>query len=1286
MTMTVSTRSTFLLCALFAGTAIGLAQSGRQFTRTGIMNGNQVRTVFGNWGIIGQPANEGKRGAWRSDNNGYLGDVSPLVGAEVKFNGLTFHSVETCPFYPTQRPAASQDVDQDGNFSTFEPVGGYFNANQDRVAQSTNFPSWPPFWPDKLNDATDPGWKGSWNGYFGKRINADQEAYFVMDDNNDKRFNDARNNRVGGVGVSFKPDSTNLQRNGLGLEIRVRAMQWAQFLAKDNIFWLYEITNTGTTNYDKAVFGMLVGTYVGVTSTEDYREYSDDFSFYSVKDNITYTGDFKAINGQKMSNPLWIGGTGLVGYAFLESPGNPFDGIDNDGDADSTAFGISSPKFTETDFDSVTLTPGKRIVLINPDFSRSLFTIPNVDSLKLWTRGLPDSIWIYPGRTRLAEGNLVSLPGDSTQRVNPNARDGIDNNFNGLIDENYFVHYRQVKRSRTGTLLINQLRPLRHIDYVAGLGTSPLSMLDERRDDGIDNNLDWSLTYDDLGRDGVANTNDFGEGDGKPTSGYDLNGFDSGLPGEPHVDKTDVRESDQIGLTSFFYFAPANNVRLGDKEWLWTNLSPGFFDVPPSIVFNPATLDSRPITGEDGDFFYGSGYFPLLAKRTERFSLALVYGGGQGGGLDADLRDLLKNKRTVQDIYNANYQFPQAPDKPTLTAVPDDRQVTLYWDRKSEVWIDPVLRKKTFEGYKIYKSTSPDFSDKFTITDAAGVPQGYTPLAQFDLVDGIKDIFQPSPALFQATSGFPFYLGSDNGLQHTYVDKSVENGRRYFYAIVSYTKGDPAADILPAENTKFISIQPDGSIIHDVNVAVVVPNTKTAGYVPPPDGVALSHVSIIGTGTASYRVVDPRAITGNRYRVEFLDSQLDSVDVFGNVRVISTDTTRWERKTTSYSVRDLREYSETITFRDTTLVILGKKNLVPSSVILRNAQGSTIQPSEYLVDLAVGNIRAASVGSLPAGQYTLSYQYYPVYRSPNVQGSPYLSDSKDADNFDGIQLVFQNDWSNTLIDTLSRWTGKNPYVFSFAPFFTTIGPPVQVFRGYRKPSDYRIEFANTVVDSSYEDPILYPFAIPVNFRVYNVTDSTFIKFIFADNDANGVLSPADELVFVEKDPFGRFGYTWDMVFTAKQGDPPDTVYILGAGVRLDLRTRKSFRRGDQFEFSTVVPSTDVTRATAELSRVKVVPNPYITAAEFELPLNPGITSGRGQRRIDFIHVPSQSVISIFTARGDHVITLRHDSGIEDGTVSWNLKTRENLDIAYGIYFYVLESPVGNKTGKIAIIK
>ncbi len=1257
--------------------------SGAQFTRSAVMAGNQVKTVFGNWGIIGQPATEGPRGAWKNPNDGYLGDVSPFIGAEVRWGSAVFHSVETCPFYPTQRPAAIQDVDpQTGQFWTFEPVGGYFNANQDRVALLSNPPSWPPQWPDKLTDMNDPGWPGSWNGYFGKKSSASEETYFVMDDNNDKRFNFAQNNRIAGSGIAFKPDANNLSRNGLGFEVRVRAMQWASFLAQDNIFWLYEITNTGTTTYNKAVFGMLVGTYVGVTSNEDYREYTDDFSFYDVNQNITFTGDFKAINGRPMNNPLWVGGTGLVGYAFLESPGNPYDGIDNDGDADSSALGQIAPKFTANDFDPVVLVPGMQIVLINQDFSRTPFTIPNVDSLRVWTRGMEDSMWIFPGRTTVAEGNLVTVASgtDSVQTVNPNALDGIDNNFNGIIDENYFIHYRQIKRTRTvpPVTLIDQLRPLRHMNFTTGAGTNPYSMIDERRDDGIDNNLDWNVNYDDVGRDGVANTHDFGENDGKPTSGYDANGFDTGLPGEPHVDKTDVRESDQIGLTSFFYFVPSNQVRLGDKEWLWTSLAPGYFDVPKSIVNN------RPINGEDGDFIYGSGYFPILPKKTERFSIALVYGGGNGGGLDADLADLLKHKKTVQQIYDANYQFPSAPDLPTLTATPGDGQVTLSWDRKAETFVDPVLRTKTFEGYKLYKSTDPTFSDIYTVTDASGNPRAYKPVAQYDLVDGITGVFQPSPALFQLTNGYPFNLGTDNGLQHTYVDKAVDNGRRYFYALVSYTKGNAASDVFPEENTKSVTVLPTGVIVHNINVAVVTPNTKTAGYVPAANGVRLTQTSHYGTGAAYFNVIDPRAVTGDRYQVEFLDSSIDSVDAAGNVLRYSSDPSQWDRKTTSYSVRDLRFYTESVALHDSTPVVLQRRNLAAASVSLTTAAGAAVPASAYKVNPELGNVRLVSGSGQGVGNYTITYQYYPVFRSPNIQGTPYLSDSRDADNFDGVQLVFQNQWNVVQNDSASGWRGKVPYQFSFSPFFTSFGG--KDYKGYRRPADYRMEFSDAIVDTSYPDPDLYPIAAPVNFRIYNETDSTHIKFIFVDTDNNGVLSPGDEIVFMEPTPLGPLGYSWDVVFAAKQGDPPDTVYALGSGVSLLMHTQKPFRKGDLLEFTTKPPEVDQKIAAEDISRVKVVPNPYIAAAGFELPLSPGITSGRGQRRVDFIHVPADAVINIFTSRGDHVVTLRHEGSIEDGTVSWDLKTKENLDVAYGVYFYVLESSTGKKTGKIAIIK
>ncbi len=105
------------------------------------MNGNQVRTVFGNWGVIGQPTDTRPKGSWKNDNNGYLGDVSPFVGAEVRWQDTSFRSVVTSP---VARPTQLNDIGPDGSSWTFEPVSGYFAASPNQsIALSSTKSSWP---------------------------------------------------------------------------------------------------------------------------------------------------------------------------------------------------------------------------------------------------------------------------------------------------------------------------------------------------------------------------------------------------------------------------------------------------------------------------------------------------------------------------------------------------------------------------------------------------------------------------------------------------------------------------------------------------------------------------------------------------------------------------------------------------------------------------------------------------------------------------------------------------------------------------------------------------------------------------------------------------------------------------------------------------------------------------------------------------------------------------------------------------------------------------------------
>lgn len=92
------------LTALFCTVEAAAQTSSFANRRSAVMNGNQVRTVFGNWGVIGQPPDTRPRGSWKDNNNGYLGDVSPFFGAEVKWDDTTFRSVVTSP---VDRPVGS---------------------------------------------------------------------------------------------------------------------------------------------------------------------------------------------------------------------------------------------------------------------------------------------------------------------------------------------------------------------------------------------------------------------------------------------------------------------------------------------------------------------------------------------------------------------------------------------------------------------------------------------------------------------------------------------------------------------------------------------------------------------------------------------------------------------------------------------------------------------------------------------------------------------------------------------------------------------------------------------------------------------------------------------------------------------------------------------------------------------------------------------------------------------------------------------------------------------------
>ena len=777
-----------------------------------------------------------------------------------------------------------------------------------------------------------------------------------------------------------------------------------------------------------------------------------------------------------------------------------------------------------------------------------------------------------------------------------------------------------------------------------GIDNDGDGMIDESQFDGIDNDGDWNPETDDLGTDGLGPDHD-----GYP--GPDLDGTEGNGqpdPGEPNFEYTDNDESDQIGLTSFFA-GPWPSITASDDEVLWTQLEPGFFAVPEQTV--------------DQTFLYGSGYFSLAPGERKKFAVAMVFG--------EDQDDILRNAVTMQAIYNSDYNFAKPPQKPNLTAVPGDHKVTLYWDRLAELSKDPIYGSD-FEGYRIYRATDPALLEPWVITDAYGNRTYRKPIAQFDYEDGLVG---PHPIAY---NGIQFDMGKDTGLKHFWVDSTVENGQTYYYAITSYDKGydtdfydrgltdiENLQPLVPSECPIIVKQAPNGEVeFLDVNVSEVTPNAPVAGYVPPnwvEDGSAfVLHDSGPGTGKIFVNAMDPSAIKpNNTYLIEF--------DVLNGKTV--------------YSVKDSLPRQDTVTFV-AGWAGLSRFPVDPQSVVITNLAGSHqfVQEVDYTIEGESGLIQRINDALQDGESYIITYQYFPLFQSQYLEGEPLNP------FFDGLQvLVYDN--------PLALFPDSSGWIAGDCDYKPTV--IVSDFQGTLYPADFEIRWEGGLGDSIATDALT---GVVAPFYVWNVTEDKEAHFVIIESDHDGIWDINEPIILLYGDSGLNTCYQVDFTVDSIAVDTVfinDTTWVLDttdvavenveAGDIIGIYTSKPFTAQDRYSFTTHLSTVDIQRAKQDLKNIAVVPNPYVVTASWE-PQHL-FASGRGTRKIEFIHLPKECTIKIFTLSGYLVQTLHHSDVLENGSQEWNLLSKDGLEIAYGIYIYHVDAPgIGETVGKFALIK
>lgn len=105
--------------------------------------------------------------------------------------------------------------------------------------------------------------------------------------------------------------------------------------------------------------------------------------------------------------------------------------------------------------------------------------------------------------------------------------------------------------------------------------------------------------------------------------------------------------------------------------------------------------------------------------------------------------------------------------------------------------------------------------------------------------------------------------------------------------------------------------------------------------------------------------------------------------------------------------------------------------------------------------------------------------------------------------------------------------------------------------------------------------------------------------------------------------------------------------------------------------------------------IYVVPNPVSRQSLQGWRLEPVNDDPTGVK-VEFHHLPrAVGQVTVFTLAGDRVVTLPFDGTSGNGTVAWNLLSRNGQEIASGVYLYVIEASDPNfrrVRGKFAVIQ
>ena len=686
-------------------------------------------------------------------------------------------------------------------------------------------------------------------------------------------------------------------------------------------------------------------------------------------------------------------------------------------------------------------------------------------------------------------------------------------------------------------------------------------------------------------------------------------------------------------------------------------------------------VDGNYASAADRRFLMSVGPFTMASGDSQEVVFGIFH--AAGGDALSSVAYLSQVDQLAQSAYDNDFDLPEPPPAPNVTASAFDNEIVIMWDGVAEdyneesFFVDDAgnTTNYTFQGYNVYQ---------YETGSGAG---DMARIATYDIVDGVTEIIDTVfDTQYNEYIARRVQFGSDSGLaRHEVVSRDALNGnsklitnRSYNFAVTAYGYNEFGVPKTFESNPKHFTMRPEQ------------PNTMMMGdnSAAPGDIVTADHDGP-AQGYVEVTMVDPMSMTGDAYAVTFDDAFPDG-----------TPGTNWTL--TNTTTGEVLEANNPVMggVNQLTGINVG----VGGTPVFDGFQVAVYGPQEDLVAVEEWEhgwkenavLRDTSVSYLPPSLGRTGYII------ENRAGEAYMQPyNRDFDRFnywesDDVEIDFS-------VETLG-WDYLSEAVNAYVPFamyrhnFGT-GTKDPLFAGYWE-SDGIAGWSNPGDGVRWSGPV---YGAPAWEPIYS--------FVAWGGNHYGTLSDADYIAINSLANSGGCGWAssgyCDNVTTsgAGIGYPYVTATLftdyLGSGVvptqaghaswgsgfatasSVVFRMAKPISSRDTFTFTT--DGINMLANDYDIDRVTVWPNPYYG-------YNPEERDAL-DRRVMFSHLPTEgpATIRIFALDGTLVRTIHHNDTGSQHTY-WDMKNNFELPVASGMYVAHVETNHGEKILKLAVIQ